>query len=172
MAASKRIDLARLALSPGEGRRLEVEIDPGELHLGGQVYAYAAGPEPARLEISRTSSGHALRLAFAGGVRGPCVRCLEAAAVEVEVEAREVSQAAAGDEELESPYVADEQLALAEWSHDALALALPAKLLCRPDCAGLCPDCGVSLNDADPAEHRHESGGDPRWSKLRELKLD
>jgi uncharacterized protein len=100
------------------------------------------------------------------------VRCLEAAAVEVEVEAREVSQAAAGDEELESPYVADEQLALAEWSHDALALALPAKLLCRDDCAGLCPVCGASLNHADPAEHRHESGGDPRWSKLRELKLD
>jgi uncharacterized metal-binding protein YceD (DUF177 family) len=30
----------------------------------------------------------------------------------------------------------------------------------------------VSLNDADPADHEHESGGDPRWSKLKELKLE
>jgi hypothetical protein len=29
--------------------------------------------------------------------------------------------------------------------------------------------CGESLNDADPADHEHDTGGDPRWAKLREL---
>ena len=53
-----------------------------------------------------------------------------------------------------------------------LRLALPFQLLCRPDCKGLCPVCGVSLNDADPAEHEHGAEPDPRWAKLRELKLD
>jgi uncharacterized protein len=44
--------------------------------------------------------------------------------------------------------------------------------LCREDCAGLCAVCGESLNDADPEDHRHGGGGDPRMAKLRDLKLD
>jgi uncharacterized protein len=51
-------------------------------------------------------------------------------------------------------------------------LALPPRLLCREDCRGLCPVCGEDLNTVDPEEHRHETGGDPRWSKLSELKLE
>jgi uncharacterized protein len=53
-----------------------------------------------------------------------------------------------------------------------VALALPAQVLCRADCAGLCPGCGESLNEADPEAHRHEQSGDPRWEKLRELRLE
>ncbi len=53
---------------------------------------------------------------------------------------------------------------------DALALALPAQIVCRPDCLGLCSVCGANLND-DP-EHAHERAPDPRWAKLSELKLD
>jgi len=89
--------------------------------------------------------------------------------VPVEIDAREVDQPEAQDEELRSPYVDGDELEVGRWAHDALALALPLQLLCRPDCSGLCPVCGVSLNDADPAEHQHEQGPDPRWAKLREL---
>jgi uncharacterized protein len=53
-----------------------------------------------------------------------------------------------------------------------VVLALPAQPLCREDCAGLCPVCGESLNDADPEAHNHPSSGDPRMAKLRDLKLD
>ncbi len=170
MVAYNSIDLDRLALSPGEGRRLDLELDPGELVLAGQSYAFELGEAPARLEISRTASGHAMRLAFAGDVVGPCMRCLEPASVPIEIESREVDQARATDEELRSPYVTEGILDLAGWAHDALALALPVKLLCRPDCAGLCAVCGASLNDADPAEHEHDQGRDPRWAKLDELR--
>ena len=47
------------------------------------------------------------------------------------------------------------------WAHDAAILAIPLAFLCRPDCAGLCPVCGESLNDADPADHEHETPGRP-----------
>ena len=97
------------------------------------------------------------------------MRCLDDARVEVAVDAREVDQPSSDDEELTSPYVDDGILDLAAWAHDALALALPQQLLCRPDCAGLCPVCGESLNDADPAAHEHPREPDPRWAKLREL---
>jgi uncharacterized protein len=97
------------------------------------------------------------------------VRCLEDAEVRVEVDAREVDQPSSGDEELRSPYVVDAELDVRSWAHDALALAMPWQFLCREDCAGLCAICGASLNDADPADHEHGAGRDPRWDKLREL---
>ncbi len=65
----------------------------------------------------------------------------------------------------------DETLDLAGWARDAFALAMPAKILCREDCAGLCPVCAADLNEAGP-EHHHEAAPDPRWAKLRELKLE
>ena len=66
------------------------------------------------------------------------MRCLEDADVAIEVDAREVDQPRTADEELTSPYITDDELDLARWAHDALALALPIQLLCRPDCKGLC----------------------------------
>ena len=47
---------------------------------------------------------------------------------------------------------------------DAIVLALPFQPYCRPDCRGLCPDCGINLNDA-PAEHTHDHI-DIRWASL------
>ncbi len=47
---------------------------------------------------------------------------------------------------------------------DAAMLDLPFIPLCREDCAGLCPTCGVNLND-DP-DHGHGEAIDPRWADL------
>ncbi len=73
----------------------------------------------------------------------------------MEVDGREVDHPGTSDEELRSPYIEGDELDLSSWAHDALALALPLQPLCRPECRGLCPVCGVSLNDTDPAEHDH-----------------
>jgi DUF177 domain-containing protein len=162
------VDLGRLALSHGEGRRLYVELAADWLALGGVDYT-ATEEEAARLQISRTTHGYAFYLAFRANVRGPCMRCLEPADVGVDVEAREVEDPRSDDEELRSPYVNGEVLEVGRWAHDSLVLALPLQLLCRPDCAGLCPVCGASLNDADPADHGHAQVRDTRWSKLDEL---
>ena len=123
---------------------------------------------PVELDVSRMSGGgYALLLRFARPSRA-CMRCLEPAAPVVEVEAREVDRPGSG-EELDSPYVEDETLDLGAWAQDALALAMPAKILCREDCAGLCPVCAADLNEAGP-DHHHEADPDPRWAKLRELR--
>jgi uncharacterized protein len=171
-SAYHSIDLARFALSPGEGGRLDLEADPGQLELGGERYAVAGSSVPARLDLSRTAAGYAVRMRFTARVSGRCMRCLEPADVAVEIDAREVDQPGTDDEELRSPYIDHDELDLSSWAHDALALALPIQLLCRPDCRGLCPVCGVSLNDTDPEQHRHDPEPDPRWAKLRELKLE
>jgi len=163
-------DLAPLRLTAGEGRSIELAQPIEPFELGGQHYAVSPSPVPLRLDVSRTAhSGWALRLRFEVALEGPCMRCLEPAAPRFQVDAREFDQPGGG-EELESPYVKDQEIDLAAWTRDALALALPTQLLCREDCAGLCPVCGENLNEAGP-EHQHESEPDPRWAKLRELEL-
>jgi uncharacterized protein len=166
------IDLARLSLAHGQGARLDLDIRLDPLQLGGQTYAFQREAVRARLDVSRPSNGYAFRLRFPLRIDGPCMRCLEAASVETEVDAREVDRADTDDEELRSPYVVDDELDLGRWAHDAAVLAIPTQILCRPDCAGLCPTCGKPLNDADPSDHDHDTTPDPRWSKLSELKLD
>ena len=164
-------DLAGLRLSAGEGRRLELEVPIEPLMLGTERYVAEPALVPVALSVSRmVGGGYAMGLRFSARVLGPCMRCLKDARPEVEVDSREVDRPGEG-EELESPYVQGEVLDLAAWTRDAFALAMPAKVLCREDCAGLCPICAVDLNEAGP-EHRHEAEPDPRWAKLRELELE
>jgi uncharacterized protein len=171
-APTTTIDLSRLSLGHGEGRRLDIPVPLEPFELGGETYTANPAAPTIRLEVSRPSGGFAFRVSFPVHLEGPCVRCLERGALDIEVEAREVDQAATDDPELTSPYVADDELDIGRWAHDATLLALPGRFLCRPDCAGLCPACGESLNDADPADHEHDTGGDPRWSALKDLKLE
>jgi len=171
-AGGERIDLERLALAPGQASTLELDLGLAPVRQGGQSYESERARTPARVDVSRTSSGYALRLRLRAELSGPCVRCLEEAHPSLEIDAREVDQPGTADEELRSPYVVDGTLDTGRWANDAVVLAMSAKPLCRPDCAGLCPVCGASLNDADPEQHRHPSGGDPRMAKLRDLKLD
>ena len=170
-ATADEFDLGGLRLSVGEGRRLELGVRIEPLELGGERYEIEPAEVPVLLEVSRmTGSGYALRLRFQAALVGSCMRCLKRASPLVEVQAREV-EVPDGGEELESPYVDGEKLDLAAWARDAFALAAPVKVLCREDCAGLCPICAVDLNEAG-AGHHHEPERDPRWAKLSELKLE
>jgi uncharacterized protein len=170
-AVSDLLDLDGLRLSSGEGRRFELATHVEPLTLGGEPYRVVPPAVPVWLDVSRTTGeGYALRLRFAASVEGACMRCLKDAAPRVEVDAREVS-VPGGGEELSSPYVNEETLDLASWTRDALVLALPAQVLCREDCAGLCAVCAADLNEAGP-EHAHERPPDPRWAKLGELELE
>jgi uncharacterized protein len=168
------LDLGGLRLSAGEGRGFELAVRVEPLTLGGEPYGVRPAAVPVKLDVSRMmGNGYALRLRFEATLTGACMRCLKEAAPQIEVDAREVA-VPGGGEELSSPYLREETLDLAGWARDAFALALPTQVLCREDCAGLCPVCATDLNDLDPArpEHGHERGPDPRWAKLSELELE
>ena len=164
-----RFPLRRARLRPGEEHREEVALEVEPFELGGQRYAAPAQVVPAVLGITRATSGDVFDLSFAVRLHGPCMRCLADAVLEIPVEAREYHAAdPAAPEELRSDYVVEDQLELSRWARDAVALELPDRILCRPDCAGLCSVCGGDLN-ARPHEHE-DRVDDPRWAVLAELR--
>jgi uncharacterized protein len=163
------LSLRQIRLRSGEEYRDEQDVELGSLELGGQRYLPVPGTVPADLTITRASTGTVFALSFHARLHGPCYRCLEDAVIDLPISAREYHATNPRDsDELRTPYVVDDQLDLSAWARDALALALPDKILCKPDCAGLCPVCGRDLN-VEPHVHE-EAEGDPRWSALAELR--
>jgi uncharacterized protein len=166
------LDLGGLRLGAGEGRSFELAAHIEPVMLGGEPYEVIPRALPVKLDVSRMlGDGYALRLRLLATLAGPCMRCLKDAAPQIDIDAREVDRPGGG-EELSSPYLEDEALDLFGWARDALVLALPAQVLCREDCAGLCPLCAADLNEVGGPEHKHERAPDPRWAKLSELKLE
>jgi len=127
------------------------------------------GTVPAELAITKATTGTVFQLRFTTRLHGPCYRCLGDAVLEVPVDAREYQATNPQDsDELRTPYVVDDHLDLGAWARDAVALELPDKILCRADCAGLCPVCGKNLNE-EPHAHE-EQATDSRWAALESLR--
>lgn len=163
------IDLGRLRLRPGDVReeRLELELEP--FVLGGQRYEPSPPRLPVDLRISQASGATVFELRLRAHLAGPCMRCLAFAQVEASAYAREFHDPDAPlADGLRSDYVSDDRLDVAAWARDAIALELPEQILCRPDCAGLCPVCGKDMN-VEPHEHADREL-DPRWAALSELR--
>ncbi len=110
-------------------------------------------------------------------VSAECSRCLEPFDWFEEVDLTELFRYPATDahgaiveEEDESedplPELQDDLIDLLPVLRDAVVLDLPLAPVCREDCPGLCPECGVLLVD-DP-QHAHETS-DPRWAALAAL---
>ena len=160
--------LRSLRLRPGEEHRDEQEIALEPIALGGQRYLPVPDKVKADLVVNRAQSGTVFELRFKTRLHGPCYRCLADAVVDIAVSAREYQAENPESDELRTPYLENDQLDLTAWARDALVLELPDKILCRPDCAGLCSVCGRNLN-REPHEHPEEPP-DTRWAALAELR--
>lgn len=166
-----RFPLRRLRLRPGEEHREDVVLAVEPFSFGGETYHARPDELPAALVVQRAATGDVFRLHFTTAVEGPCMRCLAPASVSVDVDAREYHATDPGDEdELRSDYVDAGDLTVDAWARDQVALNLPDQILCRPDCAGLCPVCGKDLN-VEPHTHEEEAI-DPRWAALEALRAD
>ena len=161
-------DLRTLRLRTGDQARERVAIDLEPLVLGGQAYEPRPNPVAAELAVTRASSGTVLELAFAVSLHGPCFRCLQDAELALSLNLREYQATNPASEDDATEYLVDDKLDLSAWAHDAVVLALPDKILCRDDCAGLCSVCGKDLN-LEPHEHAEERL-DPRWEALSRLR--
>src|SRR5207244_7499706 len=138
--------LRQLKLRPGEEYRDELEVQLPAFEFGGQRYLPVPERIPAELVVTRATTGTVFALAFTVRLHGPCYRCLGDAVLEIPIAAREYQAESPEDEQMTTPYVTGGNLDVSAWARDAVALELPDKILCQPDCAGLCPVCGANLN--------------------------
>jgi len=160
--------LRRVKLRPGEQFRDELEVELPSFEFGGQRYVPVPEKVTAAFEVTRATTGTVFTLRFPTRLHGPCYRCLGDAVLDLSIAAREYQDESPEDEQMATPYITGDNLDLSAWARDAVALALPETILCRPDCAGLCPVCGKNRNEVP---HMHEEAGDdPRWAALQRLR--
>ena len=166
-------DTRILGRRPGsEYRETRVVPAPSDLHV-----ALARVPAGTDVELTvmfeAMPDGVLVSAEASAPVEGECARCLEPVTTSVQVSFRELYERdpePRGQEDTEDDrrFLDGDLLDLEPALRDAMVLALPLAPLCRDDCAGLCPECGVRLADAGPA-HQHDGALDPRWARLREL---
>jgi DUF177 domain-containing protein len=161
-------NLRNLRVRSGDQARERVEIELEPLLLAAQSYEPRPNPVTGELTVTRTASGTVLELAFDVTLSGPCFRCLADAELPLSLRLREYQATKPESEDERSEYLEDDRLDVSAWARDAIALALPDQILCRDDCAGLCPVCGKDLN-VEPHEHVEERT-DPRWAALEALR--
>jgi uncharacterized protein len=166
-ALTNTLDLRALEVPSGGARTLDVRPQIEPLALGGQTYRCDPAAPQLRLDAVRPLSGWHLRLRGEVDLVGPCWRCLAEARIRVQVDGSEIDDPAAADPEMESEYVDRDQLELAVWARGAVAEALPGVIVCRDDCAGLCPSCGTDLN-AETCDCTTDTS-DPRWAGLADI---
>ncbi len=143
-----------------------------------------AAPEPIGTPMLAIKSGELLVIDFkaeavsdgvlisgriVSSAEGECGRCLDELKEDVDQEFRELflyeSRKSDNEEDDDELFAMDGDIADIEIPiRDAVVLAMPLNPLCRPDCLGLCSECGERMEKLGP-DHTHEKV-DPRWSGL------
>lgn len=150
----------------------ELELDDERAHLKGET------------QISGRARREGERVRVRGNLRtiieAPCDRCLRetVAPVETEFDVTYVSALAPAPEdevgipsdEMDVSTFDGEAIDVDDLAREQILLALPARLLCREDCKGLCPTCGADMNTE--ACSCREKEVDPRWAALAALKKE
>jgi uncharacterized protein len=165
-----------LGETPGSYR--DVEVRDVRLELGDDLLQ--AAPLEVRARIARTNRGVLVTGRVRTSLADTCGRCLVALEVPIEVP---IEEEVLPSIELQSGLVVDtsaepeafrlsdhHELDLEPVARQAVVLAAPIAPTCRPDCPGLCVECGADLN-AGPHGHA-DAPIDPRLAKLGEFLAD
>ena len=166
------LDTRDLPRSPGAMRVVE-RVVPAPKDLGLELIRVPAGADLAlTLRLESVTEGVLVSAEIHAPLTGECGRCLRAIDDSVDVTFQELYayEHSTTDETADEDEVGRMQGDLIDLEpevRDALVLALPTNPVCRPDCPGLCPDCGEPWDDL-PADHTHEQF-DTRWEALRHL---
>lgn len=166
------LDTRELPRRAGSMREVRRTV-PAPKDLGLELVGVPEGAElRLDLRLESVSEGVLVSGTVTGPVTGECGRCLRAISDTLDVTIQELYayEHSATDETTEEDEVGRLQGDLIDLEpalRDAVVLALPNHPLCRDDCPGLCPECGVRWDDL-PAEHDHRQV-DPRWAALERL---
>ncbi len=165
IARQLRLNAVEMLRQPGTIREFDFEV-PGDAVA--VVHDALDGTIDLRLTLETLNDGIAVGGTIATPWHGVCRRCLAPLSGIDIVDVDELYQKVVIDPD--AYLIEDGQLDLVPLVRETALLQLDDERLCRPDCAGLCPECGIDRN--------HESCDcgteirDERWAALDGLELD
>lgn len=165
------LDTRDLGRRPGSLRRVETTIaQPAD--FGTEMLRVPVGAAVSLdLRLESVMEGVLVSGTVTAALRGECGRCLDEISDTTVVEIRELfyypDRVTETDDEEETSVLVDDHVDIEPVVRDAVVLSLPLSPTCRPDCAGLCVDCGAHLDEVGP-DHSH-TRQDPRWAALSGL---
>lgn len=167
------LDISRLGLRPGSTLAFH-ETVAAPSRVGVELIAIPEGaPLELDLSLQSISDGVLVTGTASAPTAGECARCLTPLTGTVQVDLSvlfDYADAASNeptDEADEVGQVVDDTVDIEQSIIDAVGMNLPFSPVCRYDCPGLCPECGVPLADFEGAAEGHSHDViDPRWAKL------
>jgi len=170
------LDTRELVRRPGTMHEISRTVTLPD-DLGTDVISIPAG-HPVQVEVRLESvvEGVLVTGSVSGTATGACVRCLDPLEQHAEGTFQELfayadraahhHEVGADSDEDEVYELVGDLIDLEPVLRDAVVPTLPFQPVCRPDCPGLCSECGMHL--AEDPDHHHEVI-DPRWSSLSGL---
>ncbi|MEV6768050.1 DUF177 domain-containing protein [Nocardia sp. NPDC051030] len=163
------LDVHSLGRKPGSMKNMHRTVTT-DAKIGLEMVGIPVGAQvEMELTLQSVSEGVLVIGSVTAPIEGECSRCLESFTDAIELQITELfaypdSATEQTTEEDEVHRLVDDTVDLEPVVIDAVGLELPMQPLCEPDCAGLCPECGVRMAIAESG-HGHEIL-DPRWAGL------
>ena len=167
------LDTRNLPRAPGAMRVVE-RVVPAPENLGLELVQVPEGSDVSlTVRLESVSEGVWVSARARAALTGECGRCLREITDTLDIEFQQLyaypnSSTDETTDEDEVGRVQGDLIDLEPELRDAVVLALPLHPRCRPDCPGLCPECGVPFDEL-PADHSHTQV-DSRWAALDRLK--
>ena len=164
-----QIDLSELFAADGMTRAYEIPLEMEVFSCREGDYPVRSR-EPVHLEITHIGKRRmALRGEIEVSLEIPCDRCLAPVEVPVAVSVEkemDLNENAETDSE-EDYYLSGYYLDVDKLVYGELIVNLPMKVLCSPDCRGICKQCGKNLNEGPCS--CGDGPGDPRMAAIRDI---
>jgi len=142
-----RLDVTQLLREP-IGTHTDVELNLGFQHLAEDVPVNSIR---GRLTLLHTDDEVLVRGILHVTIALECGRCLDPMTTTLHIELderfRPVSLGTAPNDDQVSVIGADNQIDLRPILAELVIISTPMHVVCRPDCLGLCPECGQNLNE-------------------------
>lgn len=164
MASPLRLNAVELLRRPGSDRQVRVDTTVGELAIE-DPRLDANAPVAVDLHLDVLTDGIVVTGTLQTTWHGDCRRCAVACSGPLDIAVHELYQRIITDPDA---FELGDLLDLEPMVRELLLLDAPATPVCRPDCRGLCPVCGIDRNTTTCTCTTEVS--DPRWSALDALR--
>ena len=140
--------------------RSETRTVPAPADLGsGLLWVPEGGDLELEVRLEDVTEGVLVTAVVTAPLVGECARCLDEFSSDTQVTFRELFAHEVGESDEDGYLLDGDLLDLEPALRDALVLELPLSPLCRPDCQGLCSECGIKLAEAEPGHSHPDEGG-------------